>query len=71
MSPLQIKIILHYYEIVGDYDADKSTQELADMDMLERAYDKTNTWKLTKRGQCYVDYILSVPLPEQTYVIKV
>ena len=73
MSPLQIRILLHYYAIVGDYKGntpDNFIHELGEMDMLERAYEKDRQWKLAERGLFYVKYLLSIPLPEQVFVIK-
>lgn len=75
MSPLQIRILLHYYSNIDDYsgiEPDIFIKELAEIDMLERAYEgEERNWKLTLKAQAYIDYILRVPLPRQQWIIDI
>ena len=71
MSPLQIKIMLHYYAIPTDWedDSDASAQALGGFirnGML--GYDRSDTPNhfITHKGQAYVNHILAVPIPVET-----
>jgi len=73
MSPLQIRILLHYHSHIDDYaggELGSFVNELVNMDMLERACESKRYWKLTNRATAYIEYILNVPLPIQEWKIK-
>lgn len=75
MSPLQIKIMLHYYSSVIDWEEPTTLarfkEGLRDMDMLELVNpdDREDAaYALSARGRAYVDYILSISIPVETTI---
>lgn len=80
MSPLQIKILLHYHYSAYDYTESnapavrEAIDRFRDVDGLLRLKSIEETimepgarYTLTDRGQAYVEQICRVPLPVQVW----
>ena len=71
MSPLKIKILLHYYVTYDDYPdmfPSRPTEfnELTDLHLIEPRLatdDNSALWELTNRGRAYCEFLTSLPLP--------
>ena len=68
MTPAQIKFLLHCHTSPGPYDGPEDTEfikslarEMADKDLI---IPQDAGYNLTERGQAYIDFIISVSLPE-------
>lgn len=79
MTPLQIEILLHYYAISEDYrEGDFSAPAVRDaidefrheLNLLELdASDGEREYKLTRRGEFYIESLLKIPLPVSEWKI--
>lgn len=80
MTPLQIQMMLHYYAIAEPYSVHNRThaqsaavygqrQQLIDDGMLSVNIDSGYT--VTEKGQFYIEYLLSVPVPSIKFVIEI
>ena len=79
MTPERIKVLLHYYytskpieDIMSDH-VEMVLTELQNLRLIEdmtRLSDVANLgrFRVTERGRVYCEMILSLPLPEQTWV---
>jgi hypothetical protein len=74
MTPLEISILLHYHSRAddfreGDFSAPAVRQAIdwfrGSAEMLIQGTEPTNgkTYKLTERGEVFVDALLKLPLP--------
>lgn len=78
MSPLQIEILLHYYCRSGDYRENDfsapAVREAIDNfrgreDMLCPCESGSRSYRLTERGQAFVDALQRLPLPRRVWVM--
>ncbi len=78
MSPLKIRIMLHYYAIPRPYDgtarAGQFISELVADGLLASAIVSSpqpgdRDYNLTPRGEAYVEALIEMPLPIETWVI--
>jgi hypothetical protein len=80
MSVLQIMMMLHYYAYVGPYSADNANwgavrdqrRQLLEWDMLNtvnEGQDKPLRYRVTARGEAYIEFLKALPLPEQKWVL--
>ena len=82
MSPLEIKIMLHYYCCPTDYrDGDFAAPAV--QDAIERFRDELNLleptqsmdvyhdphYRITERGSVFVEALCNMPLPVKTWVM--
>ena len=77
MTSLQLDILNHYYACADDYAFENNTarlQQVSDMEvwgLLELGdIDDNNKYGITDRGRFFIEYILKLPLPETTFIIK-
>jgi len=76
MTPLHIRLMLHYYAIASEYEPleAKATQEylteLVNDGLLKYRVpnDYTNSYEATERGKIWVQMILNTPYPQQEWV---
>ena len=70
MSPLQIRIMLHYYTTSGDtLEAwPESVVELVDIGMLnyDSDFHVEAHYTITDKGRAYVSKLCSIPIPVET-----
>lgn len=80
MTPLQIKMMLHYYTSTEPYSARdlihansqsvyEQRDELIKWELL--TYKFNSAYEVTEKGKFYIEYLLSVPVPSIKYVIEV
>ena len=79
MTPLEIDIMLHYYARAddyrqGDFDAPAVRQAIdifrGPLNLLEPAEDKSYAnYRITERGKVFVQALMNVPLPVQTWAM--
>ncbi len=78
LTPFELDILLHYHSIAGDCRAcvdnvpiwAETRNWMLENDLLRHAGGIGNaTYILGPRGQCFIDHILSLPLPKQTWTI--
>ena len=70
MSPLEIKIMLHYYAMPTAWEGDSDAEVIALGDFIRNGMlgcDKSDTPKhfITHKGYAYVDKLLSIPVPTE------
>jgi hypothetical protein len=74
MTPLQITMMLHYYAIAEPYalrqpehaDSPAVREQrivLIGDDLLTREHDDVRGYRVTERGQAYIDALMAMPLP--------
>lgn len=73
MSPLELKILLHYYTYIADdyHESDARNQALerfVEHELLCKLPSGLHT--LTEKGRFLVEHILETPFPETNYSIK-
>jgi hypothetical protein len=82
MTPLQIRMMLHYYCIAAPYAEDDpphrsspvvgaQRQDLIDLGLLESRAGCPSGFGCTERGVAYVEGLQAMPLPEKVWVIPV
>lgn len=80
MTPLQIKMVLHYYAIAEPYalldpahansDAVCTQRALLCSDgLIEAIAGSPSGYRITPRGEAYVDAVCATPLPVSKWVI--
>lgn len=75
MSPLEIKIMLHYYTIPTDIenvDSDaqgRAIDRLLKAELLTVHHEAPPRWRITPRGKAYVEALCRVPWPIQKWVM--
>jgi len=76
MSPLNIHFLLYVYAFVRDEDwmLNFNENEMAITYLLDNGLIQCNcstdkAYKLTEKGECYVDFIINIPLPVSTWSI--
>lgn len=75
MTPLEIEILLHYHCRANDYlDGDTSASAVGKAittfkmeHMLEENLFEQRKYRLTDRGQFFVDHILALGMPEANW----
>lgn len=81
MTPVEIKVILHYYSMVDDYPVDnneqfieETLQRFVSLDMLkpiasiDQISDDSARFIITSKGVAYVNMLKDIPIPVVTYV---
>ncbi len=76
MTPLHLNILLHYYSHDDDWVMPTQThldyaQNHLDDGMLTKDHNRKTKLAITDKGRFFIDYILSLPLPESSYTISV
>lgn len=82
MTPLQIKMMLHYYAIAEPYSArdlchanssavHEQREFLVNCGMLRINDSSDSGYEVTDKGQFYIEYLLSVPVPSTKFVIEI
>lgn len=80
MTPLQIRMMLHYYAIAEPYAADdprhghsaavfEQRQSLVDASLIETDEHSGSGYKATDRGVAYVEALCALPLPIKKWVM--
>lgn len=84
MTPLQIKMMLHYYAIAAPYSKEdedhanspavtEQREWLLNADMLryssKSSSESSSGYEVTERGEAFVDALCSLPLPVSKWVI--
>ncbi len=72
MTPLHIKILLHYYSHYEPWPynggcALEYTHNLVDWGLLE-VTDDVNVCKCTNKGNAHIEQIVNLPLPTQAWI---
>lgn len=75
MSPMQIKLILHAYACPFPYGGQESAatvehtyDELVALGLVEES-PMLSVWQVTPMGECFVNAVTNLPLPEQKWVM--
>lgn len=76
MSPMMIRVMLHFYAMREPYSgpdsakaANQAIAELCSYGLLKESPDTINDYVATDKGRVYVEALIAVPLPVQTWVI--
>jgi len=75
VSPLIIRLLLHYHHIAGPYDhpssaATADTKFLLNQDMIYKIKgDVVEHYHTTKKGDAYIEHLLNTPFPLTEYKI--
>jgi hypothetical protein len=72
VTPLHIHLMLHFYAIAEPYipaprssiASVKFTQQLINMGLISVSETSENGFRCTERGECYVEALKKLPLPE-------
>jgi hypothetical protein len=77
MTPIEIKILLHYYTMPGDYTGvgegsvshEQALDRFLQLGLLERSNEPGQQYTATEGVKVYVEALMAVPLPERKWVI--
>lgn len=71
MTPLELRILLHYYYSPEPFDELSDAQVGAEKNFVSEGLLKEvdNVLKITPMGKFYIDYILRTPLPIMTFCV--
>ena len=77
MTPYEINVLLYYYSRVDDHEDihrqppiwEPTIEALMADGLLQCAGDGERAYKLTERGEAYIDALQRVPPPEQRWVM--
>lgn len=81
MTPLEIGILLHYYSSGADYRGGDfsapAVREAIDLFrgglglLMDDISEHPRAYRLTERGECFVEHLKRQPLPVQVWVMPV
>lgn len=75
MTPLQLSILIHYHSLLGDFrDLDApavadAMNRFCDDGMIEYYIFNSTKFRITEKGNFFVDYLCTIPLPVSIWKI--